>query len=163
MFDDDDREREKKSWREIDQLRDGGHHREPKTYREKKKAYDEQRELSEHKAALEKLFTDGPQDKEQARYLKAIREAKDKKALVSATASHEKKYGMPKDWDTLLRLLDHPEARVVIEVMELLRLRAPNRLPEEREYLKGHLKVLKMTTRDPDIEEKAEALAAGLG
>lgn len=156
-----DEEGEKKSWREIDQRRDRSRHvTGPKAPRQT--PFQKKREASENKAALNQLFGDKAPDKEEMAALKAIREAKEKKAFVAALAAYEQQYGLPKDWDTCFRLLDHPETRVVLAALEQLRLKAPHRLAEERELLKGHLKILALTTREAEVEEGAQALLAAL-
>ncbi len=163
---DDTRDRyddDRPSWREIDRRKDRSFHvSEKKPARSKKKSWEEAREKSEKLAALNSLFGGKKPDKEENKYLKAISEAKDKESFKKAVARYEKKYGLPRDWDTLLLLLDHPESRVVLHAVKHLSALYPHRTEEERELLRGHLRLLKMTTYDEEIESAADGLLSSL-
>ena len=116
---DDDNERERPSWREIDRLRDGSRHgrSEPRA-----KVNHKQQEKIRQEALkqAEALFAGKQQRPE---YKKALAKLEDQRATpqFSATAAKFfKDYGLPEDWRGLMLFLDYPDSTVVAEALQRL-------------------------------------------
>jgi hypothetical protein len=161
MFED-DRERERPSWRELDARRDRGFHKaKPKEERGPWiKPSLQKRQESLAKKALEDLFQ-GKKSKEQEAEWKKVCEGSGKHFSTRASGYVER-HGLPKQWDDLLRLLDHSEAAFVEKVLDRLTELAPNEKRPALDLLHGKLRILKMEREEPLLLEKMERVLADL-
>ncbi len=121
-----------------------------------------QRDQSVAKKALEAFFS-GKKSKEVDKEWKEVCEATGKLFSKRATTFIEK-YGFPRNWDDLLRLIDHDDTVFVRKVLATLLELAPHETPTRRDLLIGKLRVLKMTAEDPtlicEIENALSSLLA---
>ncbi|HUB05601.1 MAG TPA: hypothetical protein VMB50_01295, partial [Myxococcales bacterium] len=91
------------------------------------------------------------------------REAEDPKAFAEAVDALLEKYELPDDPYLLDRILDHPKAQVVQRVLDhLLALAEAGKLQKPPKSLGQRLQSLELTSDDPDVQEKAQALAKKL-
>jgi hypothetical protein len=154
--DDDDRERP--SWREIDQRRDGSRHRPkapapvPKVQAEmlRKQALAQAEALFKGKRARPEYQTD----------LKKL-EAAHGSGKFPALAKHFlEEYGLPEEWGALTRLLDYDDPEAVAEVLRAMAGQAAQRSRVEKQGFKGRLQVLVLTSPYPAVREAAEEILA---
>lgn len=153
----DDNERERLSWREIDQLRDGSRHErlEPKA---KGNPQRQEKIRQEALKQVEALFVGKQQRPE---YKKALAKLEDQRAtpqFTSAAAKFFKDYGLPEDWRGLMLFLDYPDAIVMQEALERLHQLAPFQSMTEVQGLKGKLRTLSLISRFMEIKELAAVL-----
>ncbi len=159
---DDDDDREKLSWREIDKMRDHSRHvsREPKSYRERslKNEWAKKQHLKEaEKFFLGKKGTEG--------YKKAYASLHDKygtPGFEEAAGKFIQEFGPPDDWGTLILLLDAKDPAVVHAVLGPLKEIYGKRSPIEQKGLKGKLKILTMTAKEKNLREEAGKILQGL-
>ena len=162
MFEDDEKDRERPSWRELDLQRDRGFHKaKPKEERGPwVKPSIQSRQESLAKKALEDLFQ-GKKSKEQEAEWKKVCEGSGK--MFSTRASgYVERHGLPRQWDDLLRLLDHSEAAFVDGVLDRLTQLAPNEKRPAIDLLYGKLRILKMEREEPALLEKIENVLTDL-
>jgi hypothetical protein len=149
---DDDRER--LSWREIDQLRDRSRH----GRQESKPPGGRKQQEKIREAALkqaEALFAGKQQRPE---YKKALANLDDKRAtpeFLPAAEKFLKNFGLPEDWRGLVLFLDYPEPAVMTEALQRLHHLAPSQSMTELQGLKGKLRTLSLTSRFPEIKDQA--------
>ncbi len=156
-YDDDDDEREKRSWRDIDRQRDGSAH----VSREKG---DEGRPKSPRKEwaqkmylkEIENLFKGKKATKEHAAAVKEVHERAGTKKFGPAVKKYLKEYGMPDDWSTLFLLLDYEDIEVAKKAVEVLLSLAPEAPLNLVEGLKSKLNIIVMTATDDELRDAAE-------
>lgn len=151
---DDENERERPSWREIDRLRDGSRHGRPEP-RAKGNRKQQEKIRQEALKQAEALFVG---KKERPEYKKALAKLEDQRAtpqFSAAAAKFFKDYGLPEDWRGLMLFLDYPDSGVVVEALERLRQLAPFQSMTEVQGLKGKLRTLSLISRFLEIKERA--------
>ena len=169
---DDDRPRQKKSWREIDKMRDrsGGGARRDQRERE---SFERSTGYTKYKTNLERLFSggaplpdhlrgkmegDGGADEER----KKLFAIEDTKAFYAAASEYLKKNEVPDDARLLDRLLGHPDEEIVEKSLARLEdlhkagtLKAPP-------ALRDRLASVEIETGDPKLRRRAAELRKAL-
>ncbi len=157
--DDDDRERP--SWREIDRLRDQSRHGRV----EKKTPGGEKQQEKIRQEALkqaEALFAGKQQRPEYKKALGALEDQRATPDFLAAAEKFFKVYGLPEDWRALMLFLDYSDPAVVGEAMTRLHQLASSQSMTELQGLKGKLRTLSLTSRFMEIKEQAEAMLTEL-
>jgi hypothetical protein len=153
----DDDERERPSWREIDQRRDraGG----PRPARQprvpKKQAEKERLQALAQAQALFKGKRARPE------YQKDLRKLEDKHGTKQFAVYAKKfigEYGLPAEWGALTRLLDYPDPIVMQDVLQAMAAQAGNRSRVEQQGFQGRLQVLALTSPYPEVRRGAEEI-----
>jgi hypothetical protein len=154
--DDDDRER--LSWREIDQRRDGSRHRAqappraPKVQAEliRKQALAQAEALFKGKRARPEYQTD----------LKKLEAGHGSKKFPALAKKFLEEYGLPEEWGALTRFLDYDDPATVAEVLQTMAGQAGKRSRVEKQGFKGRLQVLSLTSPHKEIRRMAEEILA---
>jgi hypothetical protein len=155
--DDDDRERP--SWREIDRRRDGSRHRAPAQPRVPKKQAEKLR--LQALAQAEALFKGKRARPEYQTDLKKLEASHGSKRFPALAKKFLEDYGLPEEWGALTRLLDYPDAAVVVEVLRTMANQLKERSRVEKQGFKGRMQVLALTSSDADVRRVAEEILAG--
>ena len=153
---DQDNDRERPSWREIDQRRDRPGRREPARPRLPKKQAEWVRKLALRQA--EALFQGKRGRPEYQRAVKELEKVHGTKKFAAVARKFLSEYGLPEEWGTLTLLLDYPEAAVVLEVLAALAAQWEGRSRVEQQGFGGRLRVLALTSRDEEVRRLAEEL-----
>ena len=157
-YDPDSDEREKPNWREIDRKRDRSRHvsRDKPSKKEKslRSAWSKQQYLKK----VDQFFQGEKGGKEHKSALDAIHRHYGSSKFASAVKKYLKKYGIPKDWSTLMLLLDYKDDEVLIQVVEALKEIAPERSPVERQGFKDKLEILSFTASSSQVISLAESV-----
>lgn len=153
---DNDEERERLSWREIDQRRDRPGRREGPAPRVPKKQAEWVRKLALRQA--EALFQGKRGRPEYQRALKQLEETHGTKKFVGLAQKFLEDYGLPEEWGALQLFLDYPETTVVCEALTALAAQAGSRSRWEQQGFEGRLRVLALTSRDPEVRRRAQEL-----
>jgi len=151
----------KKSWREIDKLRDRSRHTrsssEPKSMLEQ--ALDDPRLKKLYLKEAEKLFLGPKGTPEHDEALKRLKDSYGKKSFEQAARDYVSKFGLPDEWGVLILLLDLKDSpQIVCDAMEKAKDMLDTKGPLEKTGFVSKLKVLSMTSPDPDISEVAEEI-----
>jgi hypothetical protein len=154
-----DDEQERPSWREIDQRRDGSRHRAPETARLPKKQAEVIR--TQALAQAEALFKGKRARPEYQTDLKKLEASHGSKKFSVLAQKFLAEYGLPEEWGALTRLIDYPDAAVVVEVLRAMAGQVGKRSRVEQQGFKGRLQVLALTSPDPDIRRMAEETLDG--
>jgi hypothetical protein len=152
--DDDDRERP--SWREIDQRRDGTRHRRPAQPRVPKKQAEMIRKQA--LAQAEALFKGKRGRPEYQAALKELETAHGSKKFPAVAKKFLEEYGLPEEWGALSRFLDYGDPGVVAEALRAMGAQAAQRSRVEQQGFRGRLQVLALTSPHGEIRQTAEAI-----
>ena len=156
--DDDDRER--LTWKEIDQRRDRQQYQAPKKPRLPKKEAERVRQEALRQAeALFKGKRGRPEYQTALRELEAHHGTKKFQKFVNIFLQE---YGLPEEWGALNRMLDYPEPEVVAEVLGAMAGQAGARSRVERQGFKGRVQVLALTSSYAVVRRRAEEIMAKL-
>jgi hypothetical protein len=147
---DDDRERP--SWREIDQRRDGSSHRVkapppvPKAQAEviRKQALAQAEALFKGKRSRPEYQTD----------LKKLEAGHGTKKFPALAKKFLEEYGLPEEWGALTRLLDYDDPTAA--VLQAMAGQVESRTRVEKQGFKGRLQVLTLTCPHAEIRRAAE-------
>lgn len=159
---DDDDDREKLSWREIDKMRDHSRHvsREPKSFRER--SLRDERAKRQHLKEADKYFLGKKGTEEYRKAYAALHDRYGSPGFEEAGRKFIQEFGPPDDWSTLLLLLDAKDPALAKAALGPLKGLYEKRSPIEQKGLKGKLKILLMTAKEKDLREEAEGMLEGL-
>jgi hypothetical protein len=156
--DDDDRER--LTWKEIDQRRDRQQGQAPKKPRLPKKEAEKVRLEALRQA--EALFKGKRGRPEYQRALRELEAHQGTKKFHNTVKNFLNEYGLPEEWGALNRLLDYPEPAVVVEVLRAMAEQSGARSRVEQQGFKGRVQILSLTSSHPEVRRQAEEILAGL-
>jgi hypothetical protein len=153
-----DEERERPSWREIDQRRDGSRHRAkapppaPKAQAEsiRKQALAQAEALFRGKRTRPEYQTD----------LKKLEAGHGSKRFPALAKKFLEDYGLPEEWGALTRFLDYDDPAAVISVLQAMAGQVERRTRVEKQGFKGRLQVLTLTSPSLEIRRVAEEILA---
>jgi hypothetical protein len=156
--DDDDRER--LSWREIDQRRDRQQPGAPKKQRVPKKEAEKVRQQA--LAQAEALFKGKRGRPEYRAALKELEALHGTKKFAEYAKKFLQEYGLPEEWGALTRLLDYQDGTVVAEVLGAMAGQLESRSRVEQQGFKGRLQVLALTSPYGEARRRAEEILESL-
>ena len=150
----DDDERERPSWREIDQRRDGSRHRVkapppvPKAQAEviRTQALAQAEALFKGKRARPEYQTD----------LKRLEAGHGSRKFPALAKKFLEEYGLPEEWGALTRFLDYDDPTAAVAVLQAMAGQVERRSRVEKQGFKGRLQVLALTSPHPEIRRAAE-------
>ena len=151
----DDEERERLSWREIDKLKDqSAHVTREKSYR--KKSFPSEWAKKQFLKQAEQLFTGKKGSEEHKAAYNAIHKHYGSGKFQSAVKKYLSQYDLPDDWGTLLLLLDYKDKGIVKRALYALKEMYGAMSPLEKQGLKGKIDTLALTAKDDELRELAE-------
>ena len=159
----DDRD-DRPSWSEIDKLKDRSKHaaREKREVK-KKQTVREEWAKKQYMKEIEKLFSGEKEEtEEQKKAQKAIAKHYGSSKFNSAVDHYVKKFGMPRDWGTLMLMLDHKNVVIVTKALEVLRKKMHESSDAEREGFKSKVKIIAMTADNDGLQGLAEEIVEEL-
>ena len=159
---DDDDDREKLSWREIDKMRDHSRHvsREPKSLRERSLRSDWAKK--QHLREADKFFLGKKGTDEYKKAYTALHDQYGTPKFEEAAKKFIDEFGPPDDWGTLILVLDAKDPAVAAQALGPLKGLFEKRSPIEQKGLKGKLKILAMTAKDKNLREEVQKVLAEL-
>jgi len=155
---DDDDEREKLSWREIDRMRDGSRHVSggSKSYQERTLRSDWAKK--QHLREAEKFFRGRKGTDAYKAADTALHEKYGSPDFQEAAKNFLQQFGLPDEWGSLLLVLDFHDPKWVKEALAALKGMYEKRSLIEKRGFKGKVKVLVMTTTDKGVRLEAEKI-----
>ncbi len=153
-------ERDRPSWREIDQRRDRPGRQKPAAPRVPKKQAEWVRKLALRQA--EALFQGKRGRPEYQAALKGLETTHGTKKFPAIAQKFLADYGLPQEWGPLNLLLDFPEAEVVLEVLTAMAAQVGERSRVEQQGFGGRLKILALTSGEEEVRQRAEELLSNL-
>jgi hypothetical protein len=155
----DDRD-DRPSWSEIDKRKDQSKHvREDKPDFKHRPSAQEEWAKKQYLKEIDKLFTGGKEEpEEQKKARKAIAHHYGSSKFNSTVKQYIKKYSVPRDWGTLILMLDHKDVTIVMKTLDALRELVHESSAAEKEGFKSRVKIVAMTTDNETLQERAEEL-----
>jgi hypothetical protein len=154
----DDEERERPSWREIDQRRDGGSHRVKAPPPVPKAQVESIRQQA--LAQAEALFKGKRARPEYQTDLKKLEAGHGSKKFPVLAKKFLQEYGLPEEWGALTRLLDYDDPTTGVAVLQAMAGQVERRTRVEKQGFKGRLQVLALTSPQAEIRRAAEDILA---
>lgn len=154
----DDDDREKLSWREIDNLRNRSRHvsSDTKSYRERTLKDDWARK--QHLREAEKFFQGKKGSDDYKKAHAALHEKYGTKEFREALAQFMREFGIPDDWGTLLLILDTGNSEWIKQALAVMKEMVPKKGLLEQRGFKGKIKVIAATTKDRSLREECEKI-----
>ncbi|MGA2954624.1 MAG: hypothetical protein ABSF48_02750 [Thermodesulfobacteriota bacterium] len=153
----DDEDREKLSWREIDQRRDRSSHVSGgKSYQERSLKSDWAKK--QHLREAEKFFQGKKGTEAYKKAYTALHEKYGTPGFKEAAQKFIQEFGMPDDWGTLLLIMDINEPALVKDAIVAMKGMYEKRSPIEQKGFKGKLKILAMTAKDKSVRQEVEKI-----
>jgi hypothetical protein len=153
-----DGDRPRRSWREIDRMRDGSRHsseeRRPSSPKEEQRA---RAAAQQYVKKLDKLFSGQKGDAEMEQLANRVRDAHGTPDVVDACRAYRDALGLPSDPALLSIFLDTGDPELVCETLEGIAAAAES---GEVEVSSGMRTQLRMLAEDPndDVADAAEVL-----
>lgn len=156
----------RKSWREIDQIRDrggtSGKRRDDRSSLEK--ALENPRLREKYLKEAGRLFMGVKGGADHQKDLKSVHDAYGTPKFDGAVLHYLERYGLPDDWASLMLFLDFKGAsETVCKAIDALTVLAKGKGLVERQGLKGKLRVLSLSASDIEVREAAETKLGELG
>lgn len=155
---DDEDDREKLSWREIDRMRDRSRHvsGERKSFQERTLRSDWAKK--QHLREAEKFFQGRKGTDAYKAADRALHEKYGTPDFQEAAKNFLQQFGLPDEWGSLLLILDFHEAKWVKEALAAMKGLYEKRSLLEQKGFKGKVKVLVMTTADKEVRREGERI-----
>jgi hypothetical protein len=160
--DEEDRERERPSWKEIDQRRDRSRHTARAPSRGGKKS---QKDEWLRKMALKKAnqFFQGKQGTpEHEKRVAELLQHFGTKKFFSLAKKYLEDFGSPKHWGIQFLFLDYPDPAVVIDILNQMAALFPERSPREQQAFLSKLRNLSSLAEDGEVLDRAAELLSSL-
>jgi len=154
----DDDDREKLSWREIDNLRNRSRHvsSDTKSYRERTLKNDWARK--QHLREAEKFFQGKKGSDHYRKAHAALHEKYGTPEFHEALARFVGEFGIPDDWGTLLLILDTTNSELIKQALAVMKEMVTKKGVLEQRGFKGKVKVIAATTKDSGLREECEKI-----
>jgi len=157
----DDDERERPSWREIDQRRDRAGGARPSRQPKVPKKQAEKLRL-QAMAQAEALFKGKRARPEYQQALRQLESCHGTKKFPGCAKKFLQEYGLPEEWGVLNRLLDYPEPEAVAQALGAMAGQLGKCSRVEQQGFKGRLQVLALTSPHEEVRRRAEEILAAL-
>jgi hypothetical protein len=155
---DDDDEREKLSWREIDRMRDHSRHVDGgrKSYQERTLRSDWAKK--QHLREAEKFFQGRKGTDAYKAADTALHEKYGTPDFQEAAKNFLQQFGLPDEWGSLLLILDFHDPKWVKDALAALKGMYPKRSLLDQKGFKGKVKILVTTTTDKAVRLEGEKI-----
>lgn len=165
-------DRERKSWKEIDRMRDGKSNREPRPGHHPRSPQSQK----SYRAALDRAFDSGKigalvkdqaaeagqeeaaGDASRIKLLREIGKAEDRASITKAVDAYLAQYELPDDADVLAKIVQHRKPGVQLSAMRKLEAVLDSQQPKRVRALVGQLKLIRDMADEKEMEELAERL-----
>jgi hypothetical protein len=153
----DDEEREKPSWREIDRKKDRPYA--PKEApKERQPSHRLEWMRKQYRKEADKLFLGKKGTKKYQKALEEMDTLQGTDQFDQAAKVFLDEFGLPDDWSTLSLLLDYSDADKVIQILNTMRDLYEKRTHVEQQGFRSKLQILGMTASDSDLRDLVEEM-----
>jgi hypothetical protein len=161
--DEEDRARERPSWREIDQRKDRSSHisREPKPSQGKKKGKDEWLRKMALKEA-NKHFRGKQGTPAHDKAVSALHEHFGTRKFQTLAKQYLKEYGLPEQWGPQFLFLDYEDPEIVLDLLQTMASSYPGRSLREHQAFLSKLRTMKTLAEDGAVQDQAAEILSSL-
>jgi hypothetical protein len=154
----DEDEREKISWREIDRRKDRSPYAPKESTQDRERTPRSQWMKKKYRKEVDKLFMGKKGTKKHQKARDDIDRYHGTDQFETMVKTYLDQYGLPDDWNTLSLLLDYSDAEKVLQVLAGMKNLYETRTPMEKQGFKAKVDILAMTARDRDLRDFAEEM-----
>jgi hypothetical protein len=154
----DEDERDKISWREIDRRKDRSPYAPKETLPDRVRTHRSEWMMKKYRKEADKLFMGKKGTKKHQKARSDIDRYHGTDQFETAVKAYLDQYGLPDDWSTLSLLLDYSEAGTVLQALTSMKDLYESRSPVEKQGFKAKVDILAMTASDSDLRDFAEEI-----
>lgn len=155
----DEDERDKISWKEVDRRKDRSPYAPKETSDEHRpKSHRSEWIKKQYRKEADKLFLGKKGTQKHQKAFSDIDRYHGTDQFHEAANNYLDQYGLPDDWRTLSLLLDYPDPKKVTEVLAAMKNLYETRTPAEQRGFKAKVDILAMTATDSDLRDLAEEI-----
>jgi hypothetical protein len=156
----DEDEREKISWREIDRRKDRSSYapKETHEHEQRPKSHRSEWMKKQYRKEADKLFLGKKGTKKHQKALSDIDRFQGTDQFDATVKDYLDQYGLPDEWSTLSLLLDYSDPKQVALVLAAMQTLYETRRPAEQQGFKAKVDILAMTAGDSDLRDAAEEI-----
>ncbi len=151
-------ERDKISWSEIDRRRDRSPHAVKETPEHRPPSHRSEWLKKQYRKEIDKLFLGKKGTKKHEKAHSDITRHHGTDQFSETVRIYLEQYGLPDDWGTLSLLLDYSDTRTVSEVLSAMRKLYETRTLAEQKGFKAKVDIFAMTASDSDLRDLAEEI-----
>lgn len=151
-------EREKISWREIDRRKDRSPYAPKEEPRDRERSRRSEWVMKKYRKEADKLFMAKKGTKKHQKAHSDIDRFHGTDQFETAVKTYLDQYGLPDDWSTLSLLLDYSDAEKVLQVLHAMKTIYEDRSLMEKQGFKAKVDILAMTASDGDLRDFAEEM-----
>ncbi|HMK66434.1 MAG TPA: hypothetical protein VK564_11600 [Thermodesulfobacteriota bacterium] len=161
--DEEDRERERPSWREIDQRKNRSSHvsREPKPSQGKNKGKDDWLRKMALKEA-NKHFRGKQGTPAHDKAVSALQGYYGTRKFQTLAKQYLKEYGLPEQWGPQFLFLDYEDPEIVLDLLQTMASTYPGRSLREQQAFLSRLRTLKTLAEDGAVQDQAAEILSSL-
>ena len=154
----DEDEREKISWREIDRRKDRSPYAPKETPQDRQRSRRSEWVMKKYRKEADKLFMGKKGTKKHQKALSDIDRYQGTDQFEAVAKAYLDQYGLPEDWSTLSLLLDYSDPEKVIEALTAMKNLYEGRTPVEKQGFRAKVDIFAMTANDRDLRDFAEEM-----
>ena len=149
------------SWAEIDKRRDRSRHSNfDDRLRQSKRQRDLDKRATKAKKEMLDKFFEGPNAEERKALIRKIEDARGTRSFGKLIGEYRESFGLPKDWEGLILLLDTREPDLQEEVIQAMRPLRGDQSADRQNIFRSRLKIIEMTGRSADVQDLAAEVLA---
>jgi hypothetical protein len=158
----DEDEREKISWKEIDRRKDRSPYAPKETPQDRGRSRRSEWVMKKYRKEADKLFMGKKGTKKHQKAWNDIERYHGTDQFETAVKAYLDQYGLPDDWSTLSLVLDYSDADQVLQALSAMRGLYETRTPMEKQGFRARLDILAMTAHNSDLRDFAEEMLKAL-
>lgn len=158
----DEDERERVSWREVDRRKDRSPYAPKEAPKDRQRSRQSEWVMKKYRKEADKLFMGKRGTKKHQKAHHDIDRYHGTDQFETAVKTYLDQYGLPEDWSTLSLLLDYSDSEKVLQALDAMKGLYESRTPTEKQGFKARLDILAMTASDSDLRDFAEEMLKDL-
>lgn len=158
----DEDERERVSWREVDRRKDRSPYAPKEAPKDRQRSRQSEWVMKKYRKEADKLFMGKRGTKKHQKAHHDIDRYHGTNQFEIAVKTYLDQYGLPEDWSTLSLLLDYSDSEKVLQALDAMKGLYESRTPMEKQGFKARLDILAMTASDSDLRDFAEEMLKDL-
>jgi hypothetical protein len=158
----DEDEREKISWREIDRKKDRSPYAPKEIPQDRERSHRSEWVMKKYRKEADKLFMGKKGTKKHQKARSDIDRYHGTDQFEAAVKAYLNQYGLPDDWSTLSLVLDYSDPEEVLKALTAMKALYETRSLMEKQGFKAKVDILAMTASDSDLRDFAEDMLKAL-
>ena len=154
----DEDERDKISWREVDRRKDRSPYAPKEEPKERERSRRSEWVMKKYRKEADKLFMGKKGTKKHQKALDDMDRYHGTDQFDTVVKAYLDQYGLPEDWNTLSLLLDYSDNEKVLEVLTAMKNLYEARTPMEKQGFRAKVDILAMTASNGDLRDFAEEI-----